>query len=108
MTAEHKEFNTRRNRLRLPGFDYSSRRVYFVTIATLRRRKFFLDRRLASATMKCLFELREKRSSRDSGRDKPCPYKLALTFICIVLLAQTTTAQLPNAPPVNVGISAEH
>lgn len=65
MTAEDKDreqFNTRRNRLRLPGFDYSSRRVYFVTIVTLRRRKFFLDRRLASATIKCLLELREKRS----------------------------------------------
>src|SRR5438552_3795642 len=46
--------------------------------------------------------------SRESGRDKPCPYKLALTFVCIVLLAPTTTAQVPNASPVNAGISAEH
>src|SRR5712692_9387227 len=46
--------------------------------------------------------------ARDSGRDKPCPYMLALTFICICFLAHSAAAQLPNASPSNVGISAEH
>jgi len=46
--------------------------------------------------------------SRDSGRDKPCPYKLALAFICIVLLAHPIAAQLPNTPPVDAGMSPEH
>src|SRR5712692_10148936 len=45
--------------------------------------------------------------ARDSGRDKPCPYMLALTFICICFLAHSAAAQLPNASPANVGISGE-
>ena len=44
---------------------------------------------------------------RDSGRDKPCPYIFALTFVCIVFLAHPTTAQLPQFSPSAVGISAE-
>ncbi len=59
---DEKQWKTRRNSLRLRGFDYSSRRVYFVTIVTLKRRKLFLDRRLADATVDCLLELRNKRS----------------------------------------------
>ncbi len=45
--------------------------------------------------------------ARDSGRDKPCPYMLALTFICICFLAHSAAAQLPNASSANVGISGE-
>src|SRR5437764_3729622 len=45
--------------------------------------------------------------ARDSGRDKPCPYVIALTFTCICLLAHPIGAQLPNSPPSSQGISAE-
>src|SRR5712691_7057783 len=44
--------------------------------------------------------------ARDSGRDKPCLYMLALTFICVVFLAPTTSAQLPQSSPATVGMSA--
>ena len=53
---------TRKNTLRLRGFDYSLRRIYFVTIVTLNRRKIFLNRVIARATLDCLLQLREKRS----------------------------------------------
>ncbi len=48
----------RRNSLRLPTFDYVARRVYFVTIVALERRKVFFDRRVADATVECLVNLR--------------------------------------------------
>ena len=49
---------TRRDSLRLRGFDYASRRVYFVTIVAAGRQKVFLDARLAEAALECLRELR--------------------------------------------------
>jgi REP element-mobilizing transposase RayT len=49
----------RRDSLRLRGFDYSSRRIYFVTIVVSGRRKFFFDRRLAKAVVGRLEFLRE-------------------------------------------------
>lgn len=60
--ADSESLRTRRNRLRLPGFDYSLRRVYFVTIVTLNRRSVFLNKSIAKATVDCLFRLREKKS----------------------------------------------
>ncbi len=49
------------------AFDYAASTTLldasiFVTIVTLKRRKLFLDRRLADATVDCLLELRNKRS----------------------------------------------
>jgi len=55
--AEH---YTRRNSLRLSGFDYSARRYYFVTFITLRRVKVFNDSQLANATIDCLSQLRDQ------------------------------------------------
>ena len=52
------ERHTRRDSLRLRGFDYTSRRVYFITIVAVERRKVFLDKRLAAATVQCLCDLR--------------------------------------------------
>jgi putative transposase len=54
------ESHTRRHSLRLRGFDYTSRRVYFITIVTAERRKVFLDAQLAEATVQCLRRLRER------------------------------------------------
>ena len=51
---------TRRNSLRLSGFDYSTRRYYFVTFVTLRRLKVFNETQLAKATIDCLSQLRDK------------------------------------------------
>jgi putative transposase len=45
---------TRRDSLRLRGFDYAARRVYFVTVVASGRRKIFLDRRVAESTLDCL------------------------------------------------------
>lgn len=44
----------RRDSLRLGGFDYAERRVYFVTIVAADRRRIFLDRRVAESTIECL------------------------------------------------------
>ena len=55
---------TRRNSLRLTGFDYSSKRYYFVTFVTLDRRKLFYEPALAKATLECLSELRTKMGFR--------------------------------------------
>ncbi|MCA1815045.1 MAG: transposase [Acidobacteria bacterium] len=49
----------RRNSLRLPNFDYSASRVYFVTIVTGERKPVFLDRRLADAVVECLLQVRQ-------------------------------------------------
>jgi putative transposase len=51
---------TRRDSLRLRGFDYAARRVYFVTIVADGRRKVFLDRRVAESTIDCLLRLRQE------------------------------------------------
>jgi putative transposase len=59
MVAE-KEKYTRRNSLRLKGFDYSWPRIYFVTINAYDRRPVFRDDRIACATLDCLKSLRLK------------------------------------------------
>jgi len=51
---------SRRNSLRLSGFDYSAKRIYFVTIVVLGRRPLFYKDALATATVDCLLSLREK------------------------------------------------
>ena len=55
-----RETHTRRNSLRLRGFDYSWPRIYFVTINAANRRPIFNDSRVALATIDCLKQLREK------------------------------------------------
>ena len=55
-----KETHTRRNSLRLNGFDYSWPRIYFVTINGYERRPVFKDDRVAYATIDCLKQLRLK------------------------------------------------
>jgi len=59
MDSEREKY-TRRNSLRLTGFDYSWPRIYFVTINGFNRRPVFDDNRVAAATIKCLKELRKK------------------------------------------------
>jgi REP-associated tyrosine transposase len=54
------ELYTRKDSLRLKGFDYSSRRVYFVTIVVTERRKLFYNRQFAKSVIDCLLSLREK------------------------------------------------
>jgi len=51
---------SRRNSLRLSGFDYSSKRIYFVTIVVSDRRPLFRNVALAKGTIECLLNLREK------------------------------------------------
>ncbi|MCA1594077.1 MAG: transposase [Acidobacteria bacterium] len=60
MTQPHDEAYTRRDSLRLRGFDYTSRRIYFVTIVAAGRQKIFLDGRVAQSTLDCLRVLRSK------------------------------------------------
>ncbi len=48
---------TRHNTLRLHEFDYSARRIYFVTLIIAQRRKLFLDDQLTKATIECLKNL---------------------------------------------------
>jgi REP element-mobilizing transposase RayT len=55
---------TRRDSLRLEGFDYAARRVYFVTLVVAGRRKVFRDERLARASVSCLVELRQRLNFR--------------------------------------------
>jgi putative transposase len=50
----------RRDSIRLRGFDYGSRRVYFVTLVAAGRRTMFLDSRVAEATLECLRDLRAR------------------------------------------------
>jgi putative transposase len=54
------ELYERKNSLRLQGFDYSSRRVYFITINVQDRRTLFYNKEFAKAVIDCLVELREK------------------------------------------------
>ena len=56
---DHKTY-TRRNSLRLRGFDYAARRIYFVTFVVKGRRNIFSDRRCAQAALDAVFELRER------------------------------------------------
>ncbi len=56
------EFDERKNSLRLKGFDYSSRRVYFVTINVQDRRTLFFNQEFARLTVDCLIELRAKQN----------------------------------------------
>jgi putative transposase len=58
--AEDDDFYKRRDSLRLEGFDYATRRVYFITIVVNGRRKEFLDADLAQATVDCLLDLRQQ------------------------------------------------
>jgi len=46
--------------LRLKGFDYASRRAYFVTIVARERRQLFYNKQLAKSVLDCLLELHEK------------------------------------------------
>ena len=55
---------TRRNSLRLSGFDYSAKRYYFVTLVTFQRRRVFTDAKLANATLTCLSQLRQTMAFR--------------------------------------------
>ena len=58
--ATRDDFYKRHNSLRLRGFDYAARRIYFVTIVVLDRRKVFHDARLARATIDCLIGLKHR------------------------------------------------
>ena len=59
MISEEQPY-TRKNSLRLNGFDYAWPRIYFVTINSHKHRRIFDDERVATATVKCLKELRLK------------------------------------------------
>ncbi len=50
---------TRKNSLRLSGFDYSTESIYFVTIVTEKRRKLFFRREFATEIVDCLLKLRD-------------------------------------------------
>ena len=52
------EHYTRRNSIRLNGFDYSVKRANFITIVTHGRKKSFNDQRVAESTVATLLELR--------------------------------------------------
>jgi putative transposase len=56
--TEEDELYKRRDTLRLRGFDYTARRVYFVTIVAAGRRRIFLEQWLARAVVERLLELR--------------------------------------------------
>jgi REP element-mobilizing transposase RayT len=50
---------SRRNSLRLSEFDYSARRIYFVTLITFERQRVFRNRQLAKSVCDCLKDLRK-------------------------------------------------
>lgn len=58
--TEPKFEHVRRNSMRLRGFDYASQRSHFVTIVAHERQCFFKDVQIATATIDCLLDLREK------------------------------------------------
>lgn len=58
MTDE--DFYTRKNSLRLKDFDYSSSRIYFITIVVEDRRALFYNKDFAKETIECLLHLREE------------------------------------------------
>ncbi|MFN2579048.1 MAG: transposase [Pyrinomonadaceae bacterium] len=49
---------SRKDSIRLKGFDYSWPRIYFVTVVAENRKPKFLDERVAMATVNCLRKLR--------------------------------------------------
>ncbi|NNE99325.1 MAG: transposase [Pyrinomonadaceae bacterium] len=53
------ETATRKNSLRLRGFDYSKERVYFVTVVVKDRRKLFYKTEFAKKVVECLLKLRD-------------------------------------------------
>ncbi|MCW5958813.1 MAG: transposase [Pyrinomonadaceae bacterium] len=57
---EHDEIYTRKNSLRLKEFDYSLRRVYFVTIVVEGRRNLFYNKQFGKEVVDCLLNLREE------------------------------------------------
>ena len=57
-----KESYTRRNSLRLPGFDYSAQRAYFITIIARDREPVFTNKAFAREDIKILLELRQSMS----------------------------------------------
>ncbi len=57
---DDKKIYVRRNSLRLRGFDYSTKRIYYVTIVVEGRRNLFLDHRLALSIIDCLLRLRQQ------------------------------------------------
>jgi REP element-mobilizing transposase RayT len=59
MSDSHEKIYSRRDSLRLEGFDYSWPRVYFVTIVAQDRQARFLDERVANATIESLRKLRD-------------------------------------------------
>ena len=58
MTGSHSRAYSRKDSIRLRGFDYSWPRIYFVTIVAHDRQSKFLDERVATATVDCLKKLR--------------------------------------------------
>lgn len=54
-----KESYTRRNSLRLPGFDYSTKRAYFITVIALDREPVFTNKVFAREVISILLELRQ-------------------------------------------------
>ena len=60
MELEGKSTYQRRGSLRLRGFDYSTSRIYFVTIVVTERRRVFLDKRIAQAMIESLVQLRRQ------------------------------------------------
>jgi putative transposase len=54
------DWETRKNSLRLKGFDYASNRSNFVSIITANRQPFFKDERITKASIGILLNLREK------------------------------------------------
>lgn len=57
---ENDEKYTRKNSLRLKDFDYSSRRVYFVTIIVEGRKTLFYNKEFGKEVVDCLLNLREE------------------------------------------------
>ena len=58
MEGSHGKAYSRKDSIRLKGFDYSWPRIYFVTIVAHDRQAKFLDERVAIATVDCLKKLR--------------------------------------------------
>ena len=59
MNDSHNKVYSRKESIRLRGFDYSWPRIYFVTIVAQGRQAKFLDERVATATVESLRKLRK-------------------------------------------------
>ena len=59
MTDSHSRAYSRKDSIRLKGFDYSWPRIYFVTVIAHDRQSKFRDERVATATVECLKKLRK-------------------------------------------------